>query len=183
LLGPLPPTLRRPNNWITTDLTQVLDLGKAATQLRFGRASEFYRRLATEPAGSLTLIEAPRTIRILSNPLAAYQGIHPQRVRMGSIEGFCLGPPGGGPDWSDRRLQLGSEVRATHDPADVARRGDLLVVHFLVANEVVGAAPEELRQLDLHPCLPWLPDSFGPPVFSDADLAVFDLRSASSRSQ
>ncbi|HZP65746.1 MAG TPA: hypothetical protein VFB32_05505 [Rudaea sp.] len=143
------------------------------TLLPTGPVPEFYRRLATQPPRSLTLIEAPWSLQTDHDPEELYQAVHRQYVKIGLVTPLCgvrdYGeyPPG------DTGMRLANFVHlATLQPG---AEGDLLVMHLAPWPATLPPPPQ---WPDLSVCLPELERRFGAPVYRDADVEAFALTPA-----
>jgi hypothetical protein len=169
LAGPLPLLWRWPDNWFATRL--LIELGSTLERHRIlvREVPAFYRELAALPPGSVTLIEAPVPIPLVSNPMHHYQGIHRQWMRLGLTSGKDWRPP-------YEQLAYGAGYRSPNvvyleDVRRGAGQGDYLVLHKDLRVEAFARESIVLGPWEAH-----FRALLGAPVYEDALLLVFDLR-------
>ena len=179
-LGPLPRALEYPNSFVGNHL-YFFEFDErenaVAAALRPGPIPDFYRQLAAQPRGSLTLLEAPWRYESIFNRLPVFQEVHRQKVKVGMVGGVC--PPGGRAE-EPRRFANGFEnVVDLAKPADVLRReADYLVLHRVLELPNLSGPwllPGGRALPDVAPCMERFRASFGQPVFEDATVTVFAL--------
>jgi hypothetical protein len=172
--GPMPGYLYWPNQLMGHPYFQydyASESNPYRTKLPAGPIPEFYRRLAALPPDSLTLIEAPWSVRSDQDPQELYQAVHRQRILIGMVAPECGMPPAYGqyPETHGMRLR---EVRHLSAILRGESKGaDFLVMH-LHAWPVYVPPPE---WPDVRGCLPLVEAKLGPAVYRDRDLEVFAL--------
>ena len=179
LAGPIPGYAYFPNQFMGDAYFQYdydPRFNPFRTALPAGPIPEFYQRLAALPPASLTLIEAPWSIRSDQDPQVLYQAVHRQRILIGMVAPEC-----GAPTYGQYAENPGMRLRNFVHLSAVLRGGtagaDFLVFHR-------KAWPQPLPELfwpDTSACLPRIESSLGTPVYRDADIDVFAL-SARARS-
>lgn len=174
LLGPLPASYYRPNNFTTHAEFQDERSARGAAL----PASEFYRRLRSEP-GDFAIVETPWHNSPGLMPYHAYQRLHGKRVRIGLL-GALLDPPN--PD----EFSLGDPRAAFRTFVDVAdptalRAAD--VRYVLVHRKLAAELGYPALTLELDPVVSELARRLGPPVWEDAALAVFDVSRGRTRGE
>jgi hypothetical protein len=178
--GPIPGYLHAPNQFMGHPYFQF-DYDPAynlyRTQLPNGPIPDFYRRLATLPPRSLTLIEAPWSLETNHDPEPLYQVLHRQYVKIGLVTPVCgLRDYGEYPE-SPGNMQLTQFVHLSALLRGETAGGDFLVMHLQSwpAPPILPAAPQ---WPDLGTCLPQIEQRFGAPVYRDGDIEVFALSAA-----
>jgi hypothetical protein len=179
-LGPLPDALRYPNSFFG-HYAYFFDFDErenaVAGMLRPGPMPEFYRRIAAEPAGSLTLIEAPWRYESIFNRLPYFQKVHRQKVKVGMVGGLC--PPGGHAEQPRRfRHKLRTVVDIAMPAGALRREADYIVFHRALALpnlEGPWLLPGGRSLPAVDGCIARFLRDFGPPVFEDATITVFRL--------
>lgn len=133
----------------------------------------FYDELARRPPGSLTLIEAPWSHESQFNPLPFYQERHRQHVLIGLVTGVC-GERDAGEYPAASGIRLANFVHLSSLLAGRTDSADYLIVH-----KTLWAIPAGNQRPwpDMQSCLPAIAKRFGSPVFEDADIVVFALKS------
>ncbi len=171
--GPMPGYLYNPNQFMAHAYFQF-DYDPARNLIRTtsptGAIPDFYSKLAAQPARSLTLIEAPWSLRSNYNPQELYQTVHRQMVRIGFVGPVC-GSPGYGEFGEDSGIHLDHFVHLT-----ALLRGEV-GGDFLVMHRQAWPAPRQDFP-DVPACLPAIQEKLGAPVYDDGDLAVFALTPA-----
>jgi len=140
------------------------------TVLPAGPIPDFYRRLAAFPPDSLTLVEAPWSIRSDQDPQVLYQAVHRQRILIGMVAPEC-GAPTYGQYAENPGMRLHNFVHLSALPRGSTASADFLVVHL-------RAWPHPLPAMfwpDMANCLPQIETRMGAPVYKDADIEVFAL--------
>jgi hypothetical protein len=132
----------------------------------------FYTELASRPAGTLTLIEAPWRLESHYNALSLYQDVHRQRVRIGLVTPVCGVHDFGEYPEGTPGLRMRWLVHLTALLRGETRGADFLVIHSDARDAVTdpGAAWPDMRG-----CMPAIEARFGPPVYRDARITVFSL--------
>jgi hypothetical protein len=146
------------------------------TTLPHGPIPGFYRRLATLPPASLTLVEAPWSIRSDQDPQVLYQAVHRQRILIGMVAPEC-GAPTYGQYADNPGMRLRNFVHLSTLLKGTTSGADFLVIHL-------RPWPHPLPAVfwpDMGACLPQIEARMGAPVYKDADIEVFAL-SAEARS-
>jgi hypothetical protein len=168
--GPMPQYLYSPNQFMAHPYFQFdydPALNPIRTKLPSAPISDFYQRLGLLPARSLTLIEAPWSLRSDNDPQEFYQAVHRQNVRIGFVGPIC-GSPGYGEFGEDSGIRLRHFVHV----AALLRgetHGDFLVMHRKSWPAPRADFP------DVAACLPAIQGKLGAPAYDDGDLAVFAL--------
>lgn len=174
LLGPMPRYLYWPNQLMGHPYFQA-DYDPAFnpyyTLLPTGPVPTFYHRLATLPAGSVTLVEAPWSIVSYQDPEQLYQAVHRQFVKIGMVAPECGMPPAYGQYPETRGMRLREVRHLSAILRGESRHADFLVMH-LHAWPVYVPPPE---WPDVRTCLPKIEEKLGPAVFADRDMEVFAL--------
>jgi hypothetical protein len=173
--GPLPGQLVYPTQF-GAHLSYWFAFDPAHNPYRTLRSDEpvpaFYRRLATLPPGSRTLVEAPWRLESHYNPLAEYQDVHRQRVRVGFVTPLC-----GSRSFGEYPEGTGLFMRHfTHLSALLrgeTRGADYLVMHLDPRTTPPDAVVE---WPDVTACLPAIEAKFGAPVYRDARIVVYPLK-------
>lgn len=180
-MGPLPKALDYPNSFFGNHL-YFFEFDEAenavSAVLRPGPMPDFYRRLAQEPPGSLTLIEAPWRFESIFNRLPVFQEVHRQIVKVGMVGGLC--PPGGRAEEPRRfRNRFRNVVDLARPAQELGREAGYVVFHrALELPNLTGPwLLEGGRTLpDVGPCIERFVAAFGPPAYEDATITVFALR-------
>ncbi len=175
-LGPLPAIYYYPNNWTNHALFQY-EYDESSPYSYVGavrprRVSPFYRQLAAHPAGALLIVEAPWYYAWHENPYPFYQAVHRQRMQVGfvgALDRFVR--PGELPI-------LGSGIRphnAVHvaDAAKLRKRGVRYVIFHRSLRDELPLPPNEA--IDVGDWIRRYAGEYGPPVYEDADITVFDV--------
>lgn len=180
VLGPLPRALDYPNSFVGNHL-YFFEFDErenaVAAVLRPGPLPAFYRRLADEPRGSRTIIEAPWRYESIFNRLPVFQEVHRQRVKVGMVGGLC--PPGGRAE-EPRRFRNGfrNVVDLARPPDELRREADFVVFHrALDLPNLTGPwlLPGGRALPDVGECIGKFAAAFGPPAYEDATVTVFAL--------
>ncbi|MBS0486208.1 MAG: hypothetical protein JSS13_02610 [Proteobacteria bacterium] len=140
------------------------------TTLPAGPIPDFYRRLAALPPASLTLIEAPWSIRSDQDPQVLYQAVHRQRILIGMVAPEC-GAPTYGQYADNPGMRLRNFVHLSTLSSGTMAGADFLVVHLRPWLRPLPAA----FWPDMADCLPQIEARMGKPVYKDADIEVFAL--------
>jgi hypothetical protein len=185
LLGPLPEAYYRPNSWTNHALFQYgyepAGPDSYNRDVRPQRISSFYLELARLPRQTVVLAEVPWFYEWGNNPFPYYQRIHRQRMIVGFLGHRCDEPPGAS------RLPIGgphglrfehyfcvSDIRGLRQ-----QRVRYVVFHRDLIREIPGRPvpgyPPYPTPMDVRPWVELYARAFGPPVFEDEDLVVFDL--------
>ena len=174
--GPIPGYLYFPNQFIGHARFQF-DYDDAhnpyVTQIPRDPIPAFYRALAQHPPGSLTLIEAPWRLESNFIPFPWYQAVHRQFVRIGLVTPVCgvrdFGEyPATGTGLRFRNfVHLSDVLRGKTDGAD-----------YLVMHVTPWKTPPDatVDWPDVASCLPEIEARLGAPVYRDAAIVVFDLK-------
>jgi hypothetical protein len=140
------------------------------TTLPAGPIPDFYRRLAVMPPESLTLVEAPWSIRSDQDPQELYQAVHRQRILIGMVAPEC-GAPTYGQYAGNPGMRLRNFVHLSDLLGGATADADFLVIHL-------RAWPHPLPAVfwpDVAGCLPSIETRLGAPVYRDDDIEVFAL--------
>jgi hypothetical protein len=177
--APLEELFVRPSSWANEQLAFRLERRGPSVPKLVAREPAVYRELASRAPGTVTVIEAPYTALGLLLPFHSYQLRHRQRVLVAAETGACEAAN------STQLPRLASlelpGVTYLADPEALRRSGaELLIVHRRPAEEMSYYRPRQLADRRLRmsgeECVEVAERSFGPPVFSDSDVAVFRLR-------
>ncbi len=171
--GPMPGYLYYPNQFMGHPYFQY-DYAPGSnpyrTTLPAGPIPEFYRRLAALPPASLTLIEAPWSVRSDQDPQELYQAVHRQRILIGMVAPEC-GAPTYGQYAENSGMRLSNFVHLTDLLAGDTAHADFLVIHL-------KPWPHPLPAVfwpDVSGCLPQIQARMGAPAYKDADIEAFAL--------
>lgn len=173
--GPLPFRLYWPNQF-TGHARYQFDSDPAYTRdevgFRIDHIPAFYRRLATLPAGSLTLGEGPWRLESYYNPLPWYQKLDRQKRKIVMTVPLCSQH-----EWGEYRpSRTGIDLRQFVHLQDIlAGRDhgiDILVLHRKPWTDIGNIS----RWPDMPACLARVEQQLGPPDLLTDRLAVFDLR-------
>jgi hypothetical protein len=140
--------------------------------------SAFYTELGRQPAASLRLLEAPWYYEWHYNPYPFYQRVHRQRVAIGFVKSEPF--PSGELPAFDRRFRFSNFVHL-QDRHDICAHGiDRVVLHKDLQRELGKPADRDFSQ-DMARLIPEYRRDYGPPVFEDDTLVVFDMNESCSR--
>jgi hypothetical protein len=181
--GPIPGYLYNPNQfmghpWFQFDYDPAYNAYRI--QLPDGPIPAFYARLATLPPRSLTLIEAPWSLRTDHDPEQLYQRLHRQYVRIGLVTPLCgEGGYGEYPETDTgmrltQFVQLSALLRGAPS-LNMPGGADFLVMHL---KSWPPTLPPATGWHDVAACLPQIEQHFGAPVYRDAEIEVFALSAA-----
>jgi hypothetical protein len=172
--GPIPGYYYFPNQLMGHALFQF-DYDAAAnpyaTRVELGAVPAFYRDLASRPAGSITLIEAPALLisHFIADPW--YQAIHRQNLKYALLAPTC-----GGEADEIRSDAAGARFRSVgklSDIVDGATWGaDYLVLRMQPWSEPPGIA---MAWPDMAACVVKVTERLGTPVYRDDAITVFAL--------
>jgi hypothetical protein len=173
--GPLPGLLVAPTQfgahlryWFDFDP----DENPYLTQQPVEPVPEFYRELAALAPGSRMLIEAPWRLESHYNPLALYQTVHRQRVRVGFVTPVC-----GSRTYGEYPEQAGLHMRNfAHLPALLRGEtggADYLVMHLASWTTPAGVS---IEWPDVSGCLPAIERVLGPAIYRDGRIVVYPLK-------
>lgn len=175
-LGPVPGWLLRwPNQYVEHAIFQFgydERENPYAQLLELGPVSPFYRDLAKQPPGSLTLIETPASFN--SNYTAGpwLQAIHRQKLKFALASPVC-----GVGRWDEySHLATGTRFRRIVLLADVLD-GATYGARYLVMRLQPWSLPPGLEQAwpDMAACVATAEAKLGAPVYRDGQLVVFAL--------
>jgi hypothetical protein len=136
----------------------------------------FYRELAKAPPGSLTLIEAPWRLESHFNPHVWYQRVHRQNVMIGLVTPVCGTWTFGEYPETYAGVKLAHMAHLSALLRGTTYGADYLVMHvrpWRMENDI------KLDWPDVAVCLPAIESALGPPVYTDDQMAVFDLKRSS----
>ncbi|HTP99857.1 MAG TPA: hypothetical protein VMN56_11065 [Casimicrobiaceae bacterium] len=174
--GPLPAQLAAPNQF-TGHLRYQFEYDDARNPYVTLRPDEpvpaFYRELARAPAGSLTLIEAPWRLESHFNPLAWYQQVHRQNVKIGLTTPLCGVRDFGEYPESAQGIRLANFVHLQSVLRREATGADFLVMHLRPWSTPPG---QDVPWPDVAGCLPAIEQALGAPVYRDDAIVVFALK-------
>ncbi len=175
--SPLPEALFETRHWFPA----VMMRGLSGHAPQVGAVPGFYRSLAAEAPGSLTLAEAPWYFSLHDNPLPIYERVHRQRTRIGFSLGLCASRRGGEMPASVRGMRWRSFVHLKN-VEEVKQRGiDYVVFHTDLRSELSRVVDRvfvdwmERQPVDVASCIEIYRQRFGPPVYDDGRLVVFGL--------
>jgi hypothetical protein len=172
VVGPIPAIYYAPNQF-TGHLRFQYDYDPAhnpyVQQVPKEPVPAFYRELARERAGSLTIVEMPWRLESNFNPHAWYQEVHRQNVLIGLVSPVC-GPRVFGDYPEDAGLPMRNFIHLSQMLRGETRGADLLVVHLAPWKTPPDA---EVEWPDMRACLPVLQAKFGAPLRQGDDLVVF----------
>lgn len=141
-------------------------------RFRPAHVSSFYEQLAREPAGSLTIVEAPWYF--FWHGLAYLQRLHGQHVVVGFVDPDSdTVRPGEVPRARDR-IQLRNSLHVADVAALRARGVDYVVFHHDAFAEM--QVPFEAPRVAVDHWIELYRREVGPPAFEDEWITVFDLR-------
>ncbi|WP_300622104.1 hypothetical protein [Dokdonella sp.] len=175
-LGPMPGWFQRwPNQYVEHAIFQF-DYDERenpyAQLLELGPVSPFYRDLAKQPPGSLTLIETPASFNSNYTPGPWLQAIHRQKLK------FALASPVCGVGRWDEYSYLATGIRFRRvvplgDVFDGATYG----ARYLVMRLQPWSLPPGLEQAwpDMADCVAKAEAKLGAPVYRDEGIVVFAL--------
>lgn len=179
VLGPLPRTYARPNEWTNHPAfqysysTNPCDAGPPVPA--------FYQWLGRLPRARERIVEAPWLFAAAANRFECYQRVHGQDMLIGFVGGVYeavgrsgLPRPGELPILSQpRKYRFRSFVHLGAED-DLRRRGvHFVVLHKSIEREMGGAA--DAGGLGIEPWIDRYRQRFGPPVYEDDVLVVFDV--------
>jgi hypothetical protein len=176
--GPIPGYLYNPNQFMghpyfQFDYDPLYNLYR--TQLPDGPIPDFYRRLATLPPRSLTLVEAPWSLETNHDPEPLYQMLHRQTIKIGLVTPVCgLRDYGEYPE-TEGSLRFSQFVHLSALLHGDNGGADLLVMHLHWWPLTLPAPPQ---WPNLATCLPQIEQQFGAPIYRDEEIEVFALSRA-----
>jgi hypothetical protein len=135
---------------------------------------EFYRSLAQQPPGSLTLIEMPWRLESHFNPQPLYQAVHRQIVKIGLVTPVCGVRDYGEYPATVRALRLHEFAHLSSILDGKSYGADYLVMHLAPWNPPPKDPNYEWP--DITACLAMIETGLGAPIYRDAQILVFDLR-------
>jgi len=175
--GPLQGTYYTPNNFTNHGAFQYypsLDPKRNPYIQTLDRpASPFYEELGKQPASSLRLLEAPWYYEWHFNPYPFYQRVHRQQVSIG----FVKSEPVSG-EWPafDSRVHFRNFVHLL-DMNSICSHGiDRVVIHKDLGAELGQPVDRDFSQ-ELPALMEKYRQAYGPPIFEDVSLIVFDVTS------
>ncbi|HSN00882.1 MAG TPA: hypothetical protein VLS52_07750 [Rudaea sp.] len=173
LAGPIPGYAYFPNQFMGDAYFQYdydPRFNPLRTELAAAPIPDFYRRLSALPPASLTLVEAPWSIRSDQDPQVLYQAVHRQRILIGMVVPEC-----GALTYGQYAENPGMRLR-NFVHLSALLRGDTAGADFFVFHR--KSWPQPLPALfwpDTSACLPRIESSLGAPVYRDVDIEVFAL--------
>jgi hypothetical protein len=175
-LGPLGRTYYAPNGFTNHAAFQYypyFDDPRNAYMRHLSRpVSAFYTEMGRLPASSLRLLEAPWYYEWHYNPYPFYQRVHRQRVAIGFVKSEPF-PSGELPPF-DRRFRFSNFVHL-QDRRDICAHGiDRVVLHKDLQRELGKPANRDFSE-DMARWIPEYRRDYGPAVFEDETLVVFDM--------
>lgn len=181
VIGPIPGYLYNPNQFMGHPRFQF-DYDPAynpyLTLLPADPVPEFYRRLATKPARSLTLIEAPWSFVSDNNPHPWYQEIHRQMIKIGLVTPICGVRHYGEYAEGDKGMALTQFAHLSR-----MLRGDTYGADYLVIHLRPWTLPPDtpIEWPDMTSCLRLVERRFGSAVYRDDQIVAYALKPASRR--
>jgi hypothetical protein len=176
-LGPIGQTYYAPNSFTNHAVFQYypyFDVERNPYKRILSRpVSPFYTELGRQPASSLRIVEAPWHYEWHYNLYPLYQSVHRQRVIIGFLTKDPPYPSGELPPF-DRRFRFSNLVHLEDRPDVCAHRIDRIVFHKDLQRELDLPANEGFSK-DLSRLIPEYRRDYGPPVFEDDTLIVFDM--------
>ncbi|MFP6665285.1 MAG: glycosyltransferase family 39 protein [Deltaproteobacteria bacterium] len=168
--GPLDRIHRWPNNF-TNHASYQADYTSGGYFERFrpAKISPFYHELAEQPRGSLTILEAPWYYYF--HPLAYYQAIHGQNVKVGFVAENGLGLRVGEVPLGDSQFAFRNAIHIDDRNGLERERVDYIVLHKDVTHEL--PIPFAHQRVDISKPLEKLRGRYGAPVYEDDQLFVF----------
>lgn len=169
--GPILAVSYRPNN--ATGLTLMIHalFGKEY-QSMLKRLPRFYKTLATHPAASLTIVEAP--FHWPGDHIPLYQQVHRQTVLMGLTDNLCGKVRNVHAQKSGHGIHLETIVDLTDVQMLHNREVSFVVFHKQLQDEVRVPLPG-YRHRDMSDCIVQYRLRFGAPIFEDRDIVVFSV--------
>jgi len=176
-IGPLPGYLYNPNQFIG-HLRFQFDYDPAEnpyiTLAPSDPIPQFYRDLAAQPWRTLTLIEMPWRLESNFNPHPWYQHVHRQYVKIGLVTPVCGTWDFGEYPETASGLRLRQFAHLSALLRGESYGADFLVVHLRPWTIPPNAG---IHWPDMSSCLPAISERWGAPVYRDAEIVVFKLRS------
>ena len=160
--GPAAVVYRFPNNWTS----HGPDQGPSWTE-----PSSYYRQLTALPPGSLRVVEAPWYAFSGADPYYYYQRLHRQQMLIGFTDVDGQRPGELSPH--DARFRLRNSVHVLDEEGLCERSVDRVIFHHdLDAEKFPDLSPRP--PLDVAPLIERYRRRYGPPLFEDAQISVFD---------
>jgi hypothetical protein len=176
LLGPLPATYYRPNNWTNHALFQYAysfnSHDARYDRLRMTKVPPFYRHLReTAAPGSLLIAEAPWNFEWHRNPYPYFQQIHRQRMVVGFVVTPEQAPVGGELLPGQPGTAFRNFVHVSDFPGLKERGVDYVVFH----KDLGKARPRwpERAFVDPAPALRLYRSVCAAPTYEDSEIVVF----------
>jgi hypothetical protein len=174
--GPAPAALTGPANWVSHQLYVSFWYGPGVYPRLVRRVPDFYRSLAARPPATMMLVEVPSHTFSVTNPMPYYQGVHRQRSLVGFHNGLCGRLRKGEVPWGRTDIRLRNYVFVA-DPEGTKRAGAAYVVFHRRLSREMSVQPFAFEEPDLSGCMAAYRSWFGPAVYEDEDVVVFDVRS------
>ncbi|HEY1326794.1 MAG TPA: hypothetical protein VGI14_07630 [Casimicrobiaceae bacterium] len=175
LAGPLPDILYYPNQFfghLRFQYDYDPDENPYVTQVPKEPVPAFYRELAREPPGSVTLIELPWRLESNFDPHPWYQEVHRQSIRIGLVTPVC-----GTRTFGEYPEGAAGLVMRNFVHLSAILRGETFGADYLVVHLKPWKTPPdaEVEWPDMRACLPRITARLGPPLRQDDDLVVYRL--------
>jgi hypothetical protein len=172
--GPLPATYYYPNNFTNHSLFyfDYRTHNNPIVDMVFdqGPIPPFYDQLGALPRASIRIAEAPYQFESYLDDYPRFQYVHRQRVLLGFIAPLCS-PPRLGEVPDDGRVRLRNAVNLASDAQLRAKR-----VRYVIFHRGYFVGPERRNVLpDTQGCVASFRSRYGPPVYADQAITVFDL--------
>lgn len=187
MAGPLPRLHARPNNWTNHGWFQY-----AYDPERLGWrcptvVPRFYRELAAQPSGSMRLLEAPWWHAWENVYFPCYQQVHRQYMAIGFVaEPSRAASPAGLPRAAElpllapgRPFRFRNFIHVVDEAA--LRQGGIRYVIFHKSLEAEMGVRSPDYQVDIARWIVYYRRAYGPPVYEDETLLVFDVTNAGER--
>lgn len=174
-VGPLPAILYYPNQFFG-HLRFQYDYDPAknpyVTRVPQEPVPAFYRELALQPPGSVTLIEMPWRLESNFNPQPWYQEVHRQWIRIGLVTSVC-----GTRTFGEYPETAAGLVMRNFVHLSAILRGETFGADYLVVHLRPWKTPPdaEVEWPDMRACLPLITERLGAPLRADDDIVVYRL--------
>jgi len=167
-------------SWQNDDRMRTPQMSVMLRTLRTATVSPFYAQLGRLPPMSLHLLEAPVFREWHYNPFPVYQRVHRQPTFVGFVDDRSNPTHSNEVPLSDGRFTFRRFVHVLDEKRVCEAHIDLVLFHKNLAREIGVPTPT-----DLTPTVPkmiaFYIQHYGPPVYEDARLAVFDMRAPCGR--
>lgn len=178
--GPLPSIHLRPNNWTNHgahqgDYSPFAYSSFARIAMGVREVPPIYARLAKESAPEAVFLEAPWFYISERTPYTLFQRVHGHPIRVGFVAPTDEALPPGELPLTDGRFTFTNFVHVA-EGRRLASRG----IRYVIFHRQIPPAMNDTQGVDLRYVEQWIEryrTEVGTPLFEDADLCVFDLRS------